>query len=72
VKFDGWRVQLHKALAGATLYSRNGHDIGTRFRALLPAIAAQPVGSIVNNGGEVSGKMWRTTRGTAAILTRRT
>ena len=32
VKFDGWRVQLHKVGREITVFSRNGHDITKRCR----------------------------------------
>jgi bifunctional non-homologous end joining protein LigD len=31
VKFDGYRVQIHKAGNEVVIFSRNGHDFTTRF-----------------------------------------
>ena len=31
IKFDGWRVQLHKDGEAATLYSQRGYDLTRRF-----------------------------------------
>jgi bifunctional non-homologous end joining protein LigD len=36
VKFDGWRIQLHKYERGATIFTSNGLD----FTHRLPAIEA--------------------------------
>lgn len=39
---DGFRVQLHLRDGEASLYSRNGNDIGRRFRSVMPAVACFP------------------------------
>jgi bifunctional non-homologous end joining protein LigD len=53
VKFDGWRVQLHKGIMSekhnqpAKVYSRNGADFTSRFHLIATAIAALPCKSAV-------------------------
>jgi hypothetical protein len=53
VKFDGYRVQAHKARSRAVIYSRNGHDFTERLPSIaqllheLPAKAAVLDGEIV-------------------------
>jgi bifunctional non-homologous end joining protein LigD len=53
VKFDGYRVQVHKVGARVTIYSRNGHDFTERFPSIaqllheLPAKAAVLDGEVV-------------------------
>jgi bifunctional non-homologous end joining protein LigD len=45
VKFDGYRVQAHKAGSRVLVFSRNGHDFTDRFaqtRATTPMIKASP------------------------------
>jgi len=37
VKFDGWRLQLHKLANEVRLYSKNGYDVTDRFRAIAAA-----------------------------------
>ena len=34
IRFDGWRIQLHKHDTNLTLYTRNGNDCGWTFPAL--------------------------------------
>jgi hypothetical protein len=36
IKFDGWRIKLHKRGRDVAIYTKNGHDYTKR----LPAIAA--------------------------------
>jgi len=50
VKFDGWRIQLHKSKRGATVYTKNGNDFTRRFPAIADAVAALPVQSIIIDG----------------------
>ena len=38
VKFDGWRVQLHKAGASVVIYSRQGRDLTDRFPHVVAAV----------------------------------
>jgi bifunctional non-homologous end joining protein LigD len=53
VKFDGYRVQIHKAGSRVIIYSRNGHDFTERFPSIahllreLPAKAAVLDGEVV-------------------------
>ena len=47
VKFDGWRAQLHVENGSATLYSKNGADFTTRFRALRPVLESIPARSAI-------------------------
>ena len=42
VKFDGYRVQLHKHGKAITIYSRNGFDFTQRFPAVACALAHLP------------------------------
>jgi bifunctional non-homologous end joining protein LigD len=39
VKFDGWRIQLHKHGASAAAFTRNGHDHSSRIRWMVDALA---------------------------------
>jgi bifunctional non-homologous end joining protein LigD len=47
VKFDGYRVQIHKAGRDVAVYSRNGHDWTRRFPHLVDAIRALPGSAII-------------------------
>jgi bifunctional non-homologous end joining protein LigD len=57
VKFDGYRVQIHKAGKDVVIFSRNGHDFTTRFDTVayllhgLPAKTATLDGEIVASNG---------------------
>jgi bifunctional non-homologous end joining protein LigD len=50
VKFDGWRVQLHKFPSHVTLYTKSGNYCHRRFPALTEAAADLPVRSCVIDG----------------------
>jgi bifunctional non-homologous end joining protein LigD len=50
VKFDGWRVQLHKSKRRTTMFSRTGRDFTARFPAIAAAVAALPVQSLIIDG----------------------
>jgi bifunctional non-homologous end joining protein LigD len=50
VKFDGYRVQLHKFASAITLYSKSGSSYGRKFPGLAGAVAALPVRSCVIDG----------------------
>jgi bifunctional non-homologous end joining protein LigD len=50
VKFDGWRIQLHKTERGATIFTRNGHDYTRRLPAITGMVASLPVRSCVIDG----------------------
>lgn len=47
VKFDGWRVQLHKDGDVITIYSRDGKDLTDRFSFVRDSIAALPASSAI-------------------------
>jgi bifunctional non-homologous end joining protein LigD len=40
VKFDGFRIQLHKAGDAVTIYSKNGHDYTSRYPAISTGLKA--------------------------------
>ena len=42
VKFDGWRLQVHKQCERVKLYSRNGKDLADRFPVLRDACLYLP------------------------------
>jgi bifunctional non-homologous end joining protein LigD len=50
VKFDGYRVQLHKTLSSVSLYSKGGYNFQRKFRELAEAVAELPVRSCVVDG----------------------
>jgi bifunctional non-homologous end joining protein LigD len=50
VKFDGWRIQLHKHDHGATIYTKNGNDFTRRWPAIAAAVAALPIRSAIIDG----------------------
>ena len=50
LKFDGYRVQLHKAGAGATIFSRNGADFSRRFPDVAAAVVGLPTRTCVIDG----------------------
>jgi bifunctional non-homologous end joining protein LigD len=50
VKFDGYRVQLHKAGSGSIVYGRNGGDFARRFPAIAAAVLGLPAKSCVIDG----------------------
>jgi bifunctional non-homologous end joining protein LigD len=51
VKFDGWRIQLHKYGGSAALFTKNGHDHSSRVRWMADALARLPgVRSLVIDG----------------------
>jgi bifunctional non-homologous end joining protein LigD len=39
VKFDGWRIQLHKQGGSAAAFTKNGHDHSNRVRWMVDALA---------------------------------
>ena len=47
VKFDGYRIQIHKAGKDVVLFSKNGKDFTTRFPDITHAIAALPTTSFI-------------------------
>jgi bifunctional non-homologous end joining protein LigD len=42
IKFDDWRIQLHKHGASAALYTKNGHDFSSQVRWMVDAFARLP------------------------------
>jgi bifunctional non-homologous end joining protein LigD len=50
VKFDGWRIQLHKSSRRATVYTKSGHDFTRRFPTIAAAVATLPVQSLIIDG----------------------
>jgi bifunctional non-homologous end joining protein LigD len=67
IKFDGWRIQLHKRGRDVTLYTRNGHDYTKRLPAITNAVAALPVRSAIIDG-ELTATV--SPRGSSAVLFR--
>ncbi len=53
VKFDGFRVQLHKAGADVRLYSRNGKDFIDRFPSIVAAVRR-----LRTNQAVIDGELW--------------
>src|SRR5215813_12582363 len=54
VKFDGWRVQMHKEGRAVRLLTRSGYDATRRFRELARVLADMPAGSCVIDGEVVA------------------
>ena len=50
VKFDGWRIQLHKSSRRATVYTKSGNDFTRRFPGIAAAVASLPVHSVIIDG----------------------
>jgi len=50
VKFDGYRVQAHKAGRDVEIFSRNGHDFTARFQPIAIMLAELPARSAVLDG----------------------
>ena len=50
MKFDGWRIQLHKNKRRVTVYTKNGNDFTSRFPTITAAVAALPVQTAVIDG----------------------
>jgi bifunctional non-homologous end joining protein LigD len=42
IKFDGWRIQLHKHGSGAALYTNNGRNYSNRLRWMADILARLP------------------------------
>ena len=41
IKFDGWRIQLHKHGSATALYTKNGCDYSSRLRWMANTLAAR-------------------------------
>ena len=50
VKFDGFRIQLHKAGGEVCLYSRKGKNLTDRFASIREAVLCLPARSAVIDG----------------------
>jgi bifunctional non-homologous end joining protein LigD len=50
LNFDGYRVQLHKTGAAATIFSKNGADFARRFPTIAAAVLALPLRSCIIDG----------------------
>jgi len=50
VKFDGFRIQLHKSGNDVRLFSRNGKDFTDRFPSVTAAVAALPAAGAIIDG----------------------
>jgi len=55
VKFDGYRVQAHKAGSRIVIYSRNGHDFTERFPSIAQLLHELPAKAAVLDGEVVAG-----------------
>ena len=47
VKFNGYRVQIHKDGKHVTLYSKNGNDFTERYEAIAEAVARMPTNAVI-------------------------
>ena len=50
VKFDGYRVQVHKTGKDVTIYSRNGHSFTSRFETIAYMLRELPARSVILDG----------------------
>jgi bifunctional non-homologous end joining protein LigD len=50
LKFDGYRVQLHKAGLSSAIYGKNGGDFSRRFPAVAAAVLGLPTKSCIIDG----------------------
>ena len=54
VKFDGYRVQVHKVGSRVIIYSRNGHDFTERFPSIAQLLHELPAKTAVLDGEVVA------------------
>ena len=54
VKFDGYRVQVHKVGSRVVIFSRNGHDFTERFPSIAQLLHELPAKSAVLDGEVVA------------------
>src|SRR5262249_20784531 len=54
VKFDGYRVQVHKMGSRVIIYSRNGHDFTSRFPSIAQLLQELPAKAAVLDGEVVA------------------
>jgi bifunctional non-homologous end joining protein LigD len=50
VKFDGWRIQLHKDARGPGVLTKKGHDYARLFKLIAASIASLPAKSVIIDG----------------------
>lgn len=50
IKWDGWRLQIHKAAADVRLYTRRERDVSDRFPAILAAVRRLKARSLILDG----------------------
>jgi bifunctional non-homologous end joining protein LigD len=50
LKFDGYRVQLHKSGLSSSIYGKNGGDFTRRFPAIAAAVLGLPTKSCIIDG----------------------
>lgn len=50
IKFDGWRLQLHKVGENVRLLSRDAHDLSSSFPAIVSAMATLPADTAILDG----------------------
>jgi len=50
LKFDGYRVQLHKAGLSSAIFGKNGGDFSRRFPAVAAAVLGLPTKSCIIDG----------------------
>jgi len=54
VKFDGYRVQVHKLGSRVVIFSRNGHDFSGRFPSIVQELRELPAKAAVLDGEVVA------------------
>ena len=54
VKFDGYRVQIHKAGKDVVIFSRNGHDFTSRFADIAYLLRDLPAKNAILDGEMVA------------------
>src|SRR5262245_54906614 len=47
VKFDGYRIQIHKDAKNVVLFSKNGNDFTHRYSTIAGAVAKLPTKAVV-------------------------
>src|SRR5262245_51334554 len=50
VKFDGYRIQIHKEDKDVALFSKNGNDFTQRYTTITAAVAKLPTKAVVLDG----------------------
>jgi len=50
VKFDGYRIQIHKDRKDVALFSKNGNDFTDRYPTIAAAVAKLPTKAVVLDG----------------------